>query len=333
MLIYIANIFRSLFLFFTVSRNMKRQKRFVEKHLTSMVQKTKLSNDGSLDNEDYRKIQIYATTIPAMLGETFCELRGWQMSDKERLSVTYLASITGLFDDLFDRERLLPDEIKRLLNQPDKANASNNNELLLIELCQAGLANSDKPDLIKEYALKVYEAQLQSKKQSGGELSKEDIRQITFEKGGVSIPLYRCAFEGDISQAEYDMLYHLGSIGQLENDIFDVHKDYSEGIQTLVTTETDISKLREKYQLLITDIFQLIDKTQYQVPQKRRFKRVVALVVGRGLVGLDNLQNLSRKTEGVFLLEKYSRKELICDMESPLNLLKLLHYAAIYTKK
>lgn len=255
------------------------------------------------------------------------------MSNKERLSVTYLASITGLFDDLFDRERLLPDEIKRLLNQPDKANASNNNELLLIELYQIGLANSDKPSLIKEYALKVYEAQLQSKKQSGGELSKEDIRQITFEKGGVSIPLYRCAFEGDISQAEYDMLYHLGSIGQLENDIFDVHKDYSEGIQTLVTTETDISKLREKYQLLITDIFQLIDKTQYQVPQKRRFKRVVALVVGRGLVGLDNLQNLSRKTEGVFLLEKYSRKELICDMESPLNLLKLLHYAAIYTKK
>ena len=298
-----------------------------------MVEKTKLCNDGSLDNEDYRKIQIYATTIPAMLGEAFCELRGRQMSDKERLSVTFLGSLTGLFDDLFDRKALLPDEIKRLLNKPEKSNAANNSELLLIELYQIGLANSDKPDLIKEYALKVYEAQLQSKRQSSTELSKEDIQQITFEKGGVSIPLYRCAFEENISQAEYDMLYRLGAIGQLENDIFDVYKDYSEGIQTLVTTETDISKLREKYQLLITDIFQLIDKTQYLVPRKRRFKRVVALVVGRGLVVLDNLQNLSRKTEGVFLLEKYSRKELICDMESPLNLLKLLHYAAIYTKK
>lgn len=312
---------------------MKRQKRFVGKHLTPMIDKVKFSNDGSLDNEDYRKMKLYAITIPAMLGEAFCELRGRKMSDKERLSMTFLGSITGLFDDLFDRERLLPDEIKCLLNQPDKANASNNNELLLIELYQIGLANSDKPGLIKEYALKVYEAQLQSKKQSVVGLSKEEIQQITFEKGGVSIPLYRCAFEGNISQTEYDMLYRLGAIGQLENDIFDVYKDYSEGIQTLVTTETDILKLREKYQQLINVIFQLIDKTQYQTPQKRRFKHVVALVLGRGLVGLDNLQNLSRKTEGVFLLEKYCRKDLICDMESPLNLLKLLHYAAIYTKK
>lgn len=333
MLIYISNIFRLLFLFFTVLRNVKRQKRFVEKYLSPIAEKTKLSNDGSLDNEDYRKMKLYAITIPAMLGEAFCELRGQKMSDNERLSVTFLGSITGLFDDLFDRKELSPDYIKKLLIQPDKSNATNDNELLLIELYQAGLANSDKSGLIKEYALKVYEAQLQSKKQSGGELSKEDIQQVTFEKGGVSIPLYRCAFEGDISLAEYGMLYSLGAIGQLENDIFDVYKDYSDGIQTLVTTETDISKLRANYETLINKIFQQIDETLYADAEKRRFRCIVALIVGRGLVGLDNFKKLSGKTNNIFQIEKYSRNDLICDMENPLNILKLLHYAAIYAKK
>lgn len=330
---YLINIVRIVFLFFSASRNMKRQKSFVKKHLIPIVENAKQNNDGTLNNEDFRRINTYAVTIPAMLGEAFCQLRGRQMSDNERLAITFLGSITGLFDDLFDSKNLSPDYIKNLLNKPEESNALNSNERLIIELYRLGLTYSDKSELIRKYALNVYEAQLQSQKQCGPKLHKETIKQITFNKGGVSIPLYRCAFDDAITDAEYDLLYSLGAIGQLENDIFDVYKDYSEHIQTMATTETNISNLKNQYHLLMNDIFQLIDNTHYLECRKRKFRYFVALIVGRGLVGLNQLHKLSRKTEGRFLPEKYSRKELICDMEQPPNLLRLIHYAAIYAKK
>lgn len=305
----------------------------MEKYLTPVVEKSKLNNDGTLDSEDFKKINTYALTIPAMLGEAFCELRGKPMSDRERMAVTFLGSITGLFDDLFDRKDLSPEYIRNLLDKPEQSNAANSNESLIMELYAAALAFSDKPELIKKYALHVYEAQLQSKKQNGPKLTPEEIKKITFDKGGVSIPLYRCAFDGDITNAEYELLYTLGAVGQLENDIFDVYKDCLQGIQTMVTTETDIANLQNEYHFMISSIFRQIEQTQYSAAHKRRFRYFVTLVVGRGLVGLAQLMRLSRKTGGTFLPEKYSRNELICDMEQPLNVLRLLHHAAIYAKK
>ena len=330
---YIRNIIGSLKLFLIASKNTKQQKKFIAQHLTPVIEAAKTTNDGSLDNEDFKKIYLYALTVPAMLGEAFCVLRGNKMNDRERKAITFLSSITGLFDDLFDRKNLSESYIKNLLDNPNEGSASNANEILLIKLYTIALENSDKKDLIKSYALKVYYAQLASKKQSEGNLTLDEIERITFEKGGVSIPLYRCAFDGKIDPSEYEMLYHLGAIGQLENDIFDVHKDYTANIQTLATAETDIKNLRSTYESLMRKISTLIIKTNYSQVNKQKFSQFVNLVTCRGLVGLDMLQRNANRTQGIFQLNKYDRKDLICDMESPYQLLKLLHYAALCHKK
>lgn len=325
------NIINLIVLVFSVSKKLKRQRYFVDKHLLPLINASKLKNDGTLDDEDFRKIITYANTIPAMLGEAFCAFRGEKMSESERRCISFLASITGLFDDLFDRKNLSPNYIKKLLDRPYQINAVNSNELLLIELYQSGLKLSDKADKIKEYAYKVYEAQLQSKKQQNSKLQQHEIQQITFEKGGVSIPLYRCAFYGAISNAEYTLLYKLGAIGQLENDIFDVYNDFSEGISTLATTATNISMLQKTYVELIDEIMQLIQDSEY--PEKYKFKLMVSLVVSRGLIALDKLKKTAKTTGGVFQPEKYTRNELVCDMERPDKLFKLILYAAKYAKK
>ena len=101
------------------------------------------------------------------------------------------------------------------------------------------------PEIIKRYALKVYEAQILSLQQENDGLNEDELKKITFEKGGVSMPLYRCGFEGEINELEYNLLYNLGAIGQLENDIFDVYKDDKSGVRTLVTTAKDINHLRQ----------------------------------------------------------------------------------------
>jgi len=306
---------------------------FMSVHLTPVLYSIGELNDGSTDDEDIKKINLYGQAIPAVLGEAYCSLRGIKMSHNERLSLTYLGSITGLFDDLFDRRNLPPEYILNLLQHPVEKVTSCQNENLLVRLYLLGLRNSDHPDLIKEYAIKVYEAQISGLRQESEDLSEEELSIITFDKGGFSMPLYRCALKGDISTSDYDLLYNLGAIGQLENDIFDIYKDYKAGLRTLATTTSDVNHLREIYENQINKIYGLIKMTEYPEKNKKKFKHFSAMVVCSGLVCLDMFQALSKRTENKFQLQKYSRKQLICDMQRFSNLLKMLHYTSKFAKK
>lgn len=333
MLTYLSGFIRSFIYYLIVARQLKRQRKFMALELKPLLDNAQNRNDGSMDTDDFKKINLYGLAIPAVLGEAFCSLRGKPMTEKERMSVTCLGGITGLFDDLFDRKNLSPDYIYQLLQHPSEKNAANINEKLLVKLYTLGLENSDKPELIKTYAAKVYEAQLMSLRQNAPGLTRDEITQITFEKGGVSMPLYRCGFGGEIPEREYNLIYNLGAIGQLENDIFDVYKDHHSGVQTLATTETDISQLRTIYEKQLNKIFGILEETSFRPRNKKKFRLFVILVVGSGFVCIDQLMRTSKHTQGEFKPGSYNRKDLICDMQHPFNILKLLHYAAIYAKK
>ena len=333
MLTYLSGFIRSFIYYLIVARQLKRQRKFMALELKPLLDNAQSHNDGSMDTDDFKKINLYGLAIPAVLGEAFCSLRGKPMTEKERMSVTCLGGITGLFDDLFDRKNLSPDYIYQLLQHPSEKNSANINEKLLVKLYTLGLKNSDKPELIKTYAAKVYEAQLMSLRQNAPGLTRDEITQITFEKGGVSMPLYRCGFGGEIPETEYNLIYNLGAIGQLENDIFDVYKDHKSGVQTLATTETDISQLRQIYETQLKKIFDLLEQVAFPPENKKKFRHFVVLVVGSGLVCIDQLMRTSKHTQGEFKPGSYNRKDLICDMQHPFNILKLLHYAAIYAKK
>lgn len=305
----------------------------MSKHLTPVLHSIGELNDGSIDDEDIKKINLYGQAIPAVLGEAYCHLRGTKMSYNERLSLTFLGSITGLFDDLFDRKNLSPEYILDLLQHPVEKVTASQNENLLVRLYLHGLRNSDHPEEIKEFAIKVYEAQISGLRQESEDLSEEELKLITFNKGGFSMPLYRCALKGGISPIDYDLLYNLGAIGQLENDIFDIFKDYKVGLRTLATTISDVVHLREIYENQINKIFDLINQTEYPGKNKKKFRHFCSMVVCSGLVCLDMFQNLAKKSGNDFQLQKYSRKQLICDMQRLSNLLKMLHYTSGFAKK
>ena len=146
------------------------------------------------------------------------------------------------------------------------------------------------------------------------------------------MPLYRCGLTGEIDANDYELLFNLGAIGQFENDIFDTYKDAQEGIQTFSTVLKSVAEIRKRYENQILIIFQLIENSSYPKAQKIRFMHFTALVVCSALVCLDQFNKLSRRTKGEFTVNDYSRKELICDMQNPLNILKTLHYAAIFAK-
>ena len=322
------NFLKQFGLFLSFARKLRFQKKFLQNQVGLIIEQSKKTNDGSLDEDDFRKISLYGYAVPAMIGETFCVLRGTKMSEQERLAMTYLGTITGLFDDFFDKKNMSVAEIESLIENPTESNSSNSYEKLIITLFNKVLENCSDKNQLKNSCRQVFEAEVLSKKQMLPDVERDEIQEIIFQKGGVSMLLYSCALAGNLSEADKTIIFKLGSIGQLENDIFDVYKDYHEGIKTLVTTEINISNLREIYSGLVEEIFELVRATNYPDKNKQAFLRILALVLCRGYVCLDYLEKNKKSTNNIFSVEAYEKKDLICDMEMPANFLRLLHYAA-----
>lgn len=320
-LIYLPQLFMSLW------SSMKKQKRFLKTTIILDIERSKLDNDSTLTEKDYSKMTgYYGFAVPALLGEGFCILRGRDMSEKERYGITYLGALTGLFDDFFDDHNLSKEHILEMINNPVEEIARNSNEKLFIKFCQVALENAKDAEKVKSTAYRVYDAQVMSHKQMEKDTSSEEIEQITMDKGGLSLLFYRSVFEDDISENEEEMILCLGGIGQLENDIFDIYKDYQNGVRTLATLTNKINKLRISYKSLMEKTFKLVHQTNFAPKNKRNFLRFISLIICRGFVCLDFLEKNELQTNNTFSLDRYEKKDLICDMGKLSNNIKLLNY-------
>lgn len=320
---YLENIIKIPILFFFILRSYYRQKKFIEKTILKDIEEVKKGKDQSLNEKDFRKIKTYYGIAVPIIGEMYCLLRGTKLSNSERESLTYLGSSTGLFDDFFDEKDTPEKHIKELITQPTEALCRNSHEQLFVRFYSKVLSKANST-FIKEYSLKVFDAQILSKEQTDPHISPEEILFITKEKGGHSILFYRTALNNDISDSEKDMLHKVGFLGQLENDLFDIYKDYQEGVFTLVTTEKSMTKLRSEYISLLNECFKLIEKTNFRKKDKKNFSRFIAVIACRGIVCLDQLIKLEEN--GLFEVSKHGRKDLICDMGKIKNIVPWINY-------
>ena len=313
---------------FTTVSNINRQKKIIRKNITPQLTEAQKMVDGSLDNNDLKKITgYYGLAVPAILGEAFCALRGESMTDKERLASTCQGAMTGLGDDFFDKHRLSEQGVKDFIEKPELFTGNTASEKLFLNFYKTALANAPQPTQMQEQIYKVFYAQLLSKQQDKPGLSYEVIKDITIRKGAESLLYYRTAFKHPLKNGEQKMLYSLGGLMQLSNDIFDVHKDYQSGVSTLVTTATGIKELRFHYSALLKTGVDAAYKSGYPKKNVSRFLSLLNIgIFSRCYVCLDQLQRIEKKSGNVFDLNAYSRKDLICDMDTVGNKLKSLRY-------
>jgi len=329
------NYLRNLFIFPVVkkrlSSNLRIQTKTILNSLNHDIAASILTNDSSLDEQDYKKItDYYGLAVPVMIGESFCILRGEKMSDKERLALTYLGGLTGLFDDFFDRKDMPESYIKTLLQFPQNITGADSSEKLILKLYLKALDQSADSDRLKRYSFEVYEAQVLSKLQTGSQIGNKEILNITIHKGGNSVLFYLNSFKEELSCQEKNLFYKLGGIWQIENDLLDVYKDLQHGVKTLVTTENKINNIRVLYIRMFNELVFLLQQTTYSKANKKRFLDSITLFISIGHVALDVLEKNEKKTNGLFQPEKYERKDLICDIEKPVNIIKTVHYFAKY---
>jgi len=324
----IRNLISLPTIYFLLLKNVTKQKRFIRNVAKNELTAFKNNNDGSLSPQDLKKItSYYGLGVPGILGESFCVLRGKPMTENERFCLTFLGGISGMLDDLFDDPEKDPANLEEFILHPEALKPANTYEALLLHFYLLGLKPSTNPELLKKQALKVFKSQQKSKKQQNSGNSPQAIHDITYDKGGASFVFYRLCLNNPIQEKEEKLLNHLGGLMQLGNDIFDAWEDGQTDTKTAATICTDIPELRKEFINEIQFTFKLARETHFQKDRVDNFLRSTTLALSRVLVCLDQFEKLQKSTGNQFSLEKYSREQMICDMQKPKNQLKAINYA------
>jgi hypothetical protein len=281
------------------------------------------SQHGEQLPEYHKRFRLY--TIIATIFITWLEtLRNQRLTETQRETALLFCGLTPLFDDLFDEMQYSAEEIS-LLSQK-KIQRGNWHEKVCIALFEQIEQRNRHLDWTSIFQ-KVIDYQIISKKQFDKNITREEIIDITFGKGGYSLLLYlEAILPKGYTAAEAEAVYLMGAVIQLTNDIFDTFKDRNEGIFTLATTATDINALRKYYDLEVQKNIAQFEALPYPKQNIKDFLLQYRLIISRGWVALDQLQALQTQSNGVFKLHDYTRKQLICDMELWRNIRKSLGY-------
>ena len=313
--------------YFKLYNDVKRQRSFIKKHLVPELELVRNNNDGTLDEEDFKKItSYYGFGVPAIVGEMFCTLRGAKMSEKERVCNTYQGALTGLFDDFFDKTGIGNRRILSMADDPCSfRNRSSLEKLFTSFLCKV---YQNIPDLekFKSIAYKVLDDQNKSLKQKDSLFKNEELFALTIAKGGHSLLFYRSAFGNPFVKGEKEAIYELGGLMQFGNDIFDVYEDSRENTDTLITISQDIQTVREVFENQYNKALESASNMDYPEKNKKQFIRKFIMGICRCFVCLDQLYIIQEKNKMKFEPKKFCREDLICDMEKPANILSFLKY-------
>ncbi len=322
----LKNIVQLPLILWKITSSLSFQKKYLHNNIDCIINKAFAENDGTIKTKDSTKIyQYYGLAVPAILGEAFCELRGVKLTDDERWVLTCLGAITGLFDDFIDEMKMSEEQIEKLVLYPEKVVPDNSSEKLFLKFYTSALKTSNKPQNIKSQLIEVHHAQLASTEQENPDTSYNRILEITQQKGGESVVFYRTALNNIPDNSETKALFQLGATMQLENDIFDIYKDHQARINTIPARTKDIKHLKELYESEITKFKDLTFAIKTPDKNIKKFLNMVMPVLNRGFVCLKNLQKL-QTIHQVFNIQNFTRKQLICDMENPINFLLTAYY-------
>ena len=97
----IGNIVNFPKILFRISNALVRQKVFVKKHIDPILVNYLTSDLTASDISKIKK--YYGLAVPAILGNGFSILRGTPLTQSENYALTYLGSLSGIYDDLFDK--------------------------------------------------------------------------------------------------------------------------------------------------------------------------------------------------------------------------------------
>lgn len=318
---FLLNLAKFPFVLWKIKSQMKTQNVFIRTVLLPILNKFEKSNDGSLTELDFKKIKnYYGLGSVVLVGEAIAGLHNRTISKRERKALTFVSAITGLYDDFFDKAVPDLERIKKLSDPNQNVKGLTTHESLFRELLLIALENIYNVEASKENAREVYDNQVESLKQQTDWLKWEELLEISMNKGGASMLLYRSTLSAEISKEESDALFRIGGQLQVCNDIFDVVKDLKEGIRTVATKANTIQQLRSLLQEIDEENRVLINSLN--LPGTAYFNSRIKFVTSQTFVALDYYEKATQLTGNKFQPEAYKAQQITLSMTNPFNFLK-----------
>ncbi len=271
------------------------------------------------------RLRLYAF-VNEILMNWVSTLRGTSWSHNERKACQSLTTLIPFYDDQFDHREQYFSWQSLLENQKeDDPGPIIICKFLLAEII-VQIPNRDDFFHILD---RIHAAQRSSLDQLGTKMNRQDLEQITWEKGGSSMLLFRGLWKHPPRPGEQEAWFCLGGLLQLCNDIFDIYRDLQAGISTLATIRRDVRELRQYFTAQIGHMTRAFMELDYPPANKRGLLRKVMFVCGRVFVCLDQLARAQADHGGRLDVEKLDRAHLVCDMERPGNFWNGIRYSLI----
>jgi hypothetical protein len=281
---------------------------------------------GQFQPATKQKIAVsYGIYVP-MVCDAFTRLRGRRTDREERRRYLLYFVCSSLFDDFTDYELISPEQLYAISFRPDTYHPESFDEKLFLFAHQTLKATVRRPDAYDEVSRRLFEAQRQSRAQAKGDLDEETIRQITFSKGGYSVLLCGYYLNTDSTPEEEHCWYQIGTLIQLTNDLYDIHKDLQEGFTTLANRMRSAHEFEAFFMGQIDSMKAQIARMTYPIGRRKIFSLCMAGIYAFGLIALAQLKRIQGQASALPELSTIPRKALIIDMEKPANLIRWFKY-------
>jgi len=271
----------------------------------------------SAQTED--RIRLY-TMLIAITSHWFCLLRGTPPNREEIDYALRLGAFTPVADDLMDDSGL---SFEDLHAQTDH---SSSEHVLFAYLLERLNSLRQMSPAFNRYFVEAHKAQNVSLLQLQKEpLDLAYLEHITYEKGGYYALLYRTVLQHPLMEGEQEFVYTVGAITQILNDIFDLHKDFHNGVQSIVTRTADMHVASRTLNDLVERLRKEIFALDYPQKNKDRAFRSILAIVARGYVALEHFFKVQGSRPKIDVAA-HSQVELLVDMEKPVNVWKNVYY-------
>jgi hypothetical protein len=306
-----------------ILRFFSTQKQFNEQFIDAYLQPFYNQYGRSLSTGALQKIKKYYCMGVPITCASYARIYGRSLSENERELATLTGIITPLIDDFTDEHTLDNNAIDNLTGSPATYIPHTLEEAVVKNILCELINRVASPEGFLEALHKTIQAQHWSAKQMNTDTPTQELLAISLEKGAWSHIFFHYLNNEIPTKESISALHLMGGLLQLSNDFFDVYKDYKEGIATYANTCTDYKKLEKDYLSQCREFCKVTRALPYTKNDVAFFMLFMASIMGRGLVALRMLRKLQTKLGGGALpMEKLDRKQLICDMEKPANMLR-----------
>ncbi len=278
-----------------------------------------------LSNTETSRVRHYFLGT-SYLSVLFCSLLGRKRTVRERQLFFDLSALAAFFDDLVDerRKKFKEMNIMAAVNPVRFAQSTDERDVAL-HLYDKLLQSLPPENLsaFQENLQRLFAVELAGQ-QKDSETSFGAIGQLTAEKGGCAVLLFRCLLQPLPSEQEKKAWMEFGHLIQLSDDIFDLWFDRQKNIATPATLLAESGRVTELEALFEAQLARS-SKAFFNVPASRwRIWQALAGVSFLSAITRTCLRHYRRFGGKQGQLPLGNRKLMVVDMEKLPNIFKAM---------